>query len=196
MGKTLRKHSPILAACDGRTVAVIGRAWYLAESGLGGEIDRAEFVIRVNWTLPIHPWLAIHVGSHTNLVYTMQKSPDRFHLAAARAGVRSMPLNARLRGELASRVDVAAYIPNTGTVAIFDALEHGASEVRAYGFDFHASTRYADTGAKHDNRAKYAQQRVQGTMLTHDPDVDRGLLRGLLADLRFKPDFVLAGLLQ
>lgn len=124
---------------QGKRVAVVGRAGYLNGAGLGAEIDQADVVVRVNWTLPL-PDRAEDYGARTDLVYACRKCTGVVE-AAEQHGVPAVLCDHRLRKALAceSRLDAARYRPNTGTVCAFDALRSGAAEVRVFGMDFYAS---------------------------------------------------------
>jgi hypothetical protein len=88
-------------------------------------------------------------------------------------------------------------MPHTGTVAIAHALKAGAVEVRAFGFDFHTSMVYADTGkATGQKRILWERQRQGGRRRTHHPDKDQEFLATLAqTDSRFRPDPHMAGVL-
>lgn len=185
--------------CEGKVVAIVGRSGRLAGSGLGQEIDSAEVVVRVNWTLPYRAELIPDVGARTDLLYTHQTTGSReLHRRATENGARAQTVNMKLREELSNRLASQRfnYIPNSGTVAIFDALRSGAKEVRAYGFSLHTDGTYIDTGRTHNNRTKWADSRSRGRRAigakTHDPERDRSLLKALLeAEPRFRPDAIL-----
>lgn len=185
----------------GQTVAVVGRSGHLLEMDQGAEIDSADQVIRVNWTLPIDPAHYPMVGSRTDLLYTMQTGKwQQLHQNAARLKISACRVNDQLRELLAQQIDPkqgsSRYVPNSGTVAIVEALNAGASEVRAYGFTLHQDARYVDTGTKHRNLEGWQRKRERG-MRTHNPEKDKLFLRRLLEEEpRFKPDVVLRGILM
>lgn len=185
---------------DGKVVAVIGRAEYLRSSRLGAEIDGCDYVVRINWTLPIASGMASHVGTRTDLLYTMKTGGWRdLHQRALREQVMPMQVDVALRDQLSEQIagTTATYMPNTGTVAIVDALNGGATEVRAFGFDFHTSMTYADTGkSSGQKRILWERQRAGGRRRTHHPEQDAAFLASLAkTDSRFRPDPHMLGIL-
>lgn len=192
-----------MIAAEGKTVAIVGRAEYLETSGLGEVIDGAGYVVRINWTLPIERSKVRHFGQRTDLLYTLRTQNWRkLHRLGKENGATTQVVDAELRDEIAGNMktgkETYRYIPNTGTVAIYDALRRGATEVRAYGFDLHTSSRHVDTGKAHNARNRWASQRAKpANYKTHNPDLDRVLLRNLLeSEPRFQPDEVLRDLLE
>jgi CMP-N,N'-diacetyllegionaminic acid synthase len=187
-----------MEVCRGKRVAVIGRAPYLLDSALGVEIDAHDVVIRVNWYLPVQKDHRAGAGERTDLLYLLASNGRINRVARAeQEGVKHTTKDVAVLSRV-SRAAIATlgyrnvyrrYTPNTGTVCIFDALDHGAESVTAYGFDFHTTAHYGDIGQEHGNRQRWAGLRKAGAVRTHDPDVDMKLLAELAKrDSRFQPD--------
>lgn len=207
-----RKAAPVTGrsgpvAFGGKSVALIGRAPYLIGSGLGTEIDGADMVVRVNWHLPLSRGLkAVDVGSRTDVLYLMPSAARGSRERAGRvagAHIRIVDKTYRERltynalAKYGREIVWKSYLPNSGTVAIFDILDAGAAEVRVYGFDLHTSSTYVDTGARHHNRERWARVRKSSARQAHDPEVDRRLLVDLRnQEARFKPDARLTSVLS
>lgn len=160
----------------GRQVAVVGRAASIHGSGHGAAIDAADVVLRVNWTLPLDPRQAEDVGTRTDLVYHCLKLCEPSRISAERVGVPTVRIDRELRLEIARSAgkDPSVYQPNTGTVAVVEALRSGAAEVLVFGMDFFRSGHVAgqplfipDPGAK-----RFAWE--------HDPAIDARIIRGLV----------------
>lgn len=185
-----------LAWCSGKYVAVVGRAGYLTTSNAGKGIDRADVVVRVNWTLPIIADPE-HVGSRTDVLYTHTGKGTQELIDAAKAcGVEhtyQSTTDARKRLADLAGADFRVWTPNTGTVAVWDALESGASGVIVAGFDFYRSNTYADTDAWIVANEIFSAQRSVGKQ-THDPVRDWKLFRSW-AD-RITPDPTLLEMLR
>jgi hypothetical protein len=176
----------MIAGVEGKVVAIVGRAGSLRGSGLGAEIDSADVVVRVNWTVPVSG--DEHVGHRTDIVYCCRGCSGQRE-AAREQGVQWVTVKSKYRKALARRVgDVKKYRPNTGTVAIFDALDSGAREVRVYGMDFYATANDIAPTLPPKGDPCWAWR--------HAPARDRKLVRSLLTDPRFRPDAVLRKALQ
>lgn len=184
----MRAGRRVMPGVRGRSVAIVGRAGTLAGSGSGAAIDEADVVVRVNWTLPLNA-PAEDVGARTDVLYYCAGCLGQKDAAEA-AGVTAIKVDKALRRALAkqSRRSPKRYRPNTGVVAIFDALESGAARVMAFGFDFYRSGVVSPTAPW--NGDKVAKWR-------HDQGEDRRLLRRLLHTNRsFCPDATLTAALQ
>jgi hypothetical protein len=168
----------VIPRVEGRSVAVVGRADSLIGSGCGAEIDQAEVVVRVNWTLPLDLHLARDIGTRTDFVYHCLGICEEPREAALREGVPALRLEGRYRRALTTHWGFIPeeYQPNTGTVAILDALDSGArTPVRIYGMDFFASGHVG---------AELLPPAVPGWSWRHDPEKDRSIIARLEANGR------------
>lgn len=168
---------------EGKTVAVVGRAASLIGSGNGPAIDACEVVVRVNWTLP-PAGDAADIGSRTDLLYHCAGCEEQSASAAA-AGVPTQSVDRALRKKLAraSGASPRQFRPTTGVVAIHHALQAGAEQVSAFGFDVY-TTGYVDTGPPPGPRPVGQWQ--------HSAGQERRLLRMLSErEPRFRPDATL-----
>lgn len=177
--------SPCYNRCRGKRVAVVGRAPTLTAEGSGEAIDTADFVIRVNWDLPVPRELETAAGKRTDLLITHRTlNWAVLHGNAHRLGVKAERVSESVRNHLAMVVagpqEGRYYMPNTGTVVIWEALNAGAASVTPYGFDFHTSTRYVGSAVTHNRREKWARHRLERKLRTHNPDLDRAFVRGLM----------------
>lgn len=166
----------VLECVRDKTVAIVGRAATLCGSRQGKAIDACDVVVRVNWMLPPEG-LPHDIGSRTDVLYYCAGCTGQ-EAAAQRLGVPSVRVDKALRKRLSSRP--GAYRPTTGVVAVFDALESGAAEVRAFGIDFYRTGYAAPAPPWRGKRLPRWR---------HDRDEDRQLLAGLLrTEPRFRPD--------
>lgn len=127
--------------CKGKSVAIVARAGSLLTSGQGEAIDAHDLVIRVNYTLPLDPEQAEHIGTRTDLLYHCQKVCEGPRLSAEALGVPTVRVPSKLRRRLPKErgFNELAYRPNTGTVAVFHALKEKAKRVSVFGMDFYGS---------------------------------------------------------
>lgn len=170
-----------LGGVSEKVVAIVGRAETLEASGQGAAIDAAEVVVRINWTLPIAEELHEHVGERTDLLYHCAKICEGPRIAARLLKVPVHRLDTTYRRALVRRLglDPTEYQPNTGTVAVFHALDSGAREVRAYGMDFFRSGHIGE---------EIVGPRGKTWTWSHDPERDRELLASLWRAGRLTPD--------
>jgi hypothetical protein len=165
----------VIPRAEGRTVAVVGRAESLLGSGHGAAIDQADVVVRVNWTLPLAPDLAGDVGTRTDFVYHCFTICEEPREAALREGVPALRVDGRYRRALAQHwgFNPEEYRPNTGTVAVLDALDSGARPpVRIYGMDFFSSGHVGP---------EIRPPADAGWRWRHDPEKDRSIIERLEA---------------
>ena len=160
----------------GKRVAVIGRAASIHGSGHGPEIDSADVVVRVNWVLPLDPEHAPDIGTRTDLIYHCWRNCNAAKSAATSRKVRTHRIDGPLRRDLAIQAgkDPAVYRPNTGTVAIFDVLKHGAQHVSVYGMDLFRS------GHAKGQPLFVPDPRRKRSSWHHDPTVDVQLIADLV----------------
>jgi len=156
-------------------VAIVGRAGSLIGAGYGSAIDAADVVVRINWLLPLDPNAAADIGTRTDILYHAWNA-DEIAETAMVYGVATQRNDIRLRMAL-SRVagkKKKQYQPNSGTVAVFKALESHAARVLIYGMDFYAT-------GYHDGESVPDQGRGPGVVWRHRPSIDDRLIRELIA---------------
>jgi hypothetical protein len=170
---------------SGQSVAVVGRAAYASSFEFGAEIDSHDVVIRINTIPPLLAKFAPQVGTRIDLIYTCSGCAIIGSVveACAKHGIEWNKLNGELRRELGARFD-PYFIPFTGTVAIIEALQAGASKVSAYFMDLYSGGNLAVDSRSDKFRGGGLNLRVN----YHDPNKDKKLLAELLEDSRFVPD--------
>lgn len=158
----------------GKTVAIVGRAGSLLRLKRGAEIDQADVVIRINWVHPIpdeqKPW----VGSKTDLVYHCKRAKQA-RITSSKLGIKTQRCSGKARRHIAETLfqNPKKFRPTTGFVAIVDALNSGAREIRLYGFDFFQSGHVQDREPDGDDYSK-------PLAWLHSPEEERRALKRLL----------------
>jgi hypothetical protein len=162
----------------GKTVAIVGRAASLIGAGNGAAIDACDYVVRVNWMVPLEGDPK-DIGTRTDLIYYCLGCHGQKDAADA-AGVPRRHVDKKLRKRIAKKPKKVR--PTTGVVAIYDALRSGARRVHAFGFDFYASA-YAAPATPWMGKPESLKR------WSHDAGEDRRMLRTLLqSERRFRPD--------
>jgi hypothetical protein len=180
----------VIPGVKGRTVAVVGRAASSCGSENGPAIDACDVVVRINWTLPIPPIVALDVGARTDVIYHCHSVCEGARTSAEAHGVTALRLDPKYRLQLTKEwgFDVDVYRPNTGTVAVLDAIDSGAREVRVFSMDlFHSG---------HFSGPAFEPPDNPGWKWSHDPRNDRAILRTLLDRGQIIPDDVLRAVLE
>jgi hypothetical protein len=168
----------MMPGASGKAVAIVGRAASLIGSGNGAAIDACDYVVRVNWMVPLEG-PPEDVGTRTGLIYYCRGCHGQKD-AADVAGVPRLRVDKKLRKRISRRPRKVR--PTTGVVAIYDALRSGARRVHAFGFDFYASA-YAAPAPPWMGKPENIKPWV------HDAGEDRRMLKTLLqSERRFRPD--------
>jgi hypothetical protein len=168
-------------------VAVVGRAGSLLRSGNGAAIDACDVVIRVNAVLPIEPAHERHIGTRTDLVYHCKRARQS-RIQATRRGIPHWRVRGKARRKAAEIhfINSRKLRPTTGFMAIWAALQCGAEEVHAFGFDFFRSGHYQDREPDGDDYSK-------PLAWAHSPSEERRAIKRLVEryPTRLFPDKIL-----
>jgi hypothetical protein len=153
---------------SGKRVAIVGRAASMKGSNQGQLIDSHDVVVRIN---EYFGGKSEDFGSRTDVSFICRTCNRR--VQGAKSLIIRIPVG--LRDRLAKKFHKLnpRYLPFTGTAAVFWAFELGASEVFVTGMDLYNGPPRGRKGG---------QLRIRGGKNSHDPNLDRSLLRDLKAE--------------
>jgi hypothetical protein len=172
-----------------KTTAIVASAAYMDGKGLGPEIDRHDFVIRVTTNYIMCEKNQKDFGRKTTHVYLNKWTKNRLNVIPTPQGAR-----VKLKRHLSKETYDVDYEANTGVLCVveFASLGH---KIKVYGMDFYAggndglipdfySIRDSEDTKQVDRRKVYAK----GYELLNDPTIDPRYFRyahvGGLRDFR------------
>jgi len=175
-----------------KTVAVVGPAPYTANVNLVDEIESRDLVVRINRGFPVIEEMKSHVGSRTDIHYTvgpwvarnfvdyiadLEKKPLKFitltyprklkpneHLFKKKLDSMCIGYKKVSNLDFANFIGVLKARPSTGNMAILDLLAYPIKELYICGITFYMDGFYYE---------KYGNPRTGKTLKRHQPDIQR-----------------------